>query len=138
MNGRLLRLLMACTARAVKSLPVPRFTGDQHSEVIFGHHPDGFINMLHGLAFADQFLKHVRCAAFVVQSQVLLEQAAALKGLFQPHHQRIVIERLGDEVIGTALHGLHGHLDMTVCGHHDYRDFFSAVGLDLLPAGRGR
>ena len=68
----------------------------------------------------------------MVQSQVLFEQAAAFEGLFQPHNQCIVIKGFGDEIIGAAFHGLHGHLDVPVGGHHHHRNLFAAIGFNLF------
>ena len=106
-----------------------RFAGDQHREVVLGNRPDGFIYALHFGASAYQLLEHVRRMTLMMEPQVFFQQPAAFEGFFQTHHQSIVIEGFGDEIVGAALHGFHSHFDMTVGGHHNEGDFL-VVGFD--------
>ncbi|VTR70208.1 hypothetical protein DESC_780396 [Desulfosarcina cetonica] len=110
--------------------PRARFAGNQNGEIGFGDHLDGFIHPLHLGTFAHEFLEHVRGETFMLQPFVLLEQAAAFEGLVQAHHQGIMIKGFGDEIVGTAFHGFHGHFDVTVGSHHDDGDILAVIGLD--------
>jgi len=97
-----------------------RFTRDEHGEISLGHHLDGFINPLHGAASAYQILKRRFVLDTTLQPQVFPQQVAAFERLSEGEHQVVMVEGLGDEIVGPRFDRFHGEFDAAVGGHQDH------------------
>jgi len=98
-----------------------RFSGDQHRHVGFGHHLDGLVHPPHAGAPAHQALKRFMLPKTPLEPEVFPQEPASFQRLLEGPHHRLVIEGLGDEIVGSLLDGLHGQLHAPVGGHHDHR-----------------
>jgi hypothetical protein len=73
------------------------------------------------IALADDVPEGEIPAHFLTQAHILLPQVLPLLGLAQGQQDFVGLERLGDIVVGPALHGFHGRVQVPVGGHHDHR-----------------
>ena len=60
-----------------------RFTCNEHGQIGFGNHLDGFVNPLHGAASPHQVLKCRFILNMALQPEVFPQQAAAFQSLPQ-------------------------------------------------------
>ena len=92
----------------------------QDSVVGFGQHLDGLKHPLHGRAFAHHILEDIWLRTTGLQASVLVDKPTALQSLVQSQYQGVMLEGLGDEIIGTASNGFHRHIDLAEGGHHNH------------------
>ncbi len=102
-----------------------RRAGDQDAAVGRRDLDDHLAQLLGRLGMADQA---VRRQGLHAQAAVLPAQGGRLQGALHDQQQAVGLERLLQEVIGAALDGADGGLDVAVAGDHDHRQ----VGIELL------
>jgi hypothetical protein len=69
--------------------------------------------------FADDVLESEAFIHLLAQRPVLLLHPPARECPRDQHLNFVEVERFGDEIVGAALHRLHGRIDGTVSCHHD-------------------
>ena len=113
--------------------------GDEHGDVAGGDAFNGADDFLHGGAAEDGRGGAAHGFERAPERAVFLVLLLAFDGALDIGHQLFVFERLGEEVIGAAATGFHGHADGAVSGEHDdlgvgpaffdLRQQFQAVGI---------
>ena len=100
------------------------------------HLLDGFDDRLHHLRLAEDALHGVLALHLLLEGDVLDLQLAAAQGAFDQEIDLIKVQRLGDEVVGAAAHGLHCGVHRAIRGHHDHhwRPGHAQRGLQKLHA----
>ena len=122
MNGASPRPDSRCSSRASSSLPVP--LSPRISTVA-----DSLRHLLHEIddvadlaARADQELALALLGDLRAQRDDLAVQILPLAGVAHQRPQLVVVEVLGDVVVGAVLHRLHGRLDLVDGRDHDALD----------------
>jgi hypothetical protein len=85
---------------------------------------DGLEHLLHPRALRHHLIEpasRVALGQLLAQVLVLAEQPLALLRLAQDQHHLVGLERLGDVVVGAALHRLERHVERAERRHHDHR-----------------
>ena len=98
------------------------FAGDEHVDI-------GLCELGKGLAQHIDFARlsqnrtAVRCGGLFAQAAVFKHQRPLVERAAQRSDQSIAVERLRQEIIGTAADEIDGRRDIVVAGHHDNRQF---------------
>ena len=91
----------------------------QDGQIGLGHLVDRLEHASHGGARAGHGPQAVLAGHAVEQQAVLALEPRALEGPLDDHPHLVVVERLGDVVVGPGFHGLHGELLAAVGRHQD-------------------
>jgi len=95
------------------------FPGNEHVGLGLGQLRDHLIDMLHGRAVADDHSEMHILLELVAEGLLLLLHRSQFEGLGQRLQQFVVVERLGNVVVGALVHGVDGGLGGRICGNHD-------------------
>src|SRR5690606_37609625 len=101
--------------------------GDQHGRRVACDLRGNLERARHGGRLRDDLAVASLDADFLAQARDFAAQRLTLLGLLEREHELVRTERLGEVVVGAALHRLDGHLDAAVGGHDD--DHALAIGL---------
>ena len=105
-----------------------------------GNFPDLAEDFFHDHIAADDSVIGKTTCDSCSQLTVFLFQPFPLFGFLENHNDFIFFEGLGDEVVCTHFHALHGRFDCTVSRHHDDRNrdaFFHCPGEKSFPVHFG-
>jgi hypothetical protein len=94
--------------------------------------PDGLVDLLHPGRFPDQGPELPHLVDAGTERHHLARQRLGLGRTLDQEPHLVVVERLGQVVVGAALHGLHGGAHAAVGGHDDHR----GVGRGLAQLGQ--
>ena len=96
-----------------------RFAGNENVGTRRRREPDQVEHLPHRFRLSDDVRVGVLLRQLRFQPLVFLRQPALLERLVHGENYFFVLERLGDVVEGTMLHGLDGPVDRGVGGDHD-------------------
>ena len=113
--------LLACAA----------LTLDQHRGAGGGDLFDRFKNLHHRGRAADHALDRILPLDLGAEFLVFADGVSLADGPFDQDFQTVDIHRLGDKIIHTAPHRLHGGIHRSVGGHHDANRRVRAGGDDF-------
>ena len=99
-------------------LPGPRGARDQDAGIGARQLGDHLAQLLSRHRLSGHPLRRDRLGA---KPPVLPAQARGLEGAFDQQQQPVGLERLFEELVGAALDGGHGGLDVAVAADHDHR-----------------
>ena len=97
------------------------FAADQHRGIALRHAGGHFQHVEQHLRSTRDAFKSVLPIQAEAQAVHLLHQSAMLHGAVDHQHEFFVVDRLGDVVVGSGLHGGHGGLHGSKRGNHDHR-----------------
>ena len=93
---------------------------DEHRGIALRHAGSHFQHVQQHFRSPDDALESVLLVQADAQAAHFLDQFLMLHGAVHHQHQLFVIDRLGDVVVGSGLHGSHGGLHGAKCrNHHD-------------------
>src|SRR5262245_31028206 len=98
----------------------PAFTRDHHSGAAVSRLSDGFEDLENPQALADEPLEAVLTAQLALELAILVLEALTLQRVRDGEAQLVELEGLGDVVIRTEFHRLHGRLGRSERGHHEH------------------
>ena len=98
------------------------FAMNQNGAVMLRHTRGHFKHTQQGLRVADDVFKTVVAVESRAEIAHFINQVLTLKGTMHGSQQRIVVNRLGDVVVGAEAHGLHGGFNRAKgCNQNDGR-----------------
>ena len=99
---------------------------DEHIDIGIGDLSHGLAQPSYGWGFADQGIAFVGPDRRLSQATIFQYELTLFDCTLNPAPQSFARERLGQEVVGAVVHGLHGGLDVAMARNHDDWD----IGVD--------